>query len=150
MVLILQEEAKKMIVEDAVKSYPYECCGFLYGSDDQRRIITRAEPVNNTREENKERRFEISATDYMKAEEYADNNNLTLLGVYHSHPDHPAIPSEYDLKRAMPYFSYIIASVKKGKISDIFSWRLNEKGNFDQEKIVNEQGLILNDLLKTK
>ena len=75
----------------------------------------------------------ISPLDYMKAEEYADNNNLILLGVYHSHPEHPAIPSEHDLKVAMPYFSYVIVSVKKKKAVDFRSWRLSN-GRFEEEK----------------
>ena len=133
--LILQEEAQKLIWDDALDTYPHECCGFLYGSDDDKRIITQAVEVNNTREENRERRFEISAQDYMKAEQFADENDLTLLGVYHSHPDHPAVPSEYDLRHALPYFSYIIASVKKGKPAQLNSWKLDENGRFEQEAV---------------
>src|SRR5688500_3320843 len=123
---IIVTEGVRMIVEnDARQTYPHECCGFLYGKEENgQRTITHAEVVNNTREENRERRFEISPTDYMRAEDHAEKNDLTLLGVYHSHPDHPAIPSDYDLKRALPYFSYIIVSVKKGKIADFYSWRL--------------------------
>jgi proteasome lid subunit RPN8/RPN11 len=94
-----------------------------------------AKEVNNDKAENKERRFEISAVDYMKAERFADENNLTLLGVYHSHPDHPAVPSEHDLKQALPFFSYTIVSVRKNKTDNILSWRLSEKGKFSQEKI---------------
>ena len=147
MQVILTEEVKYIIEEDATKSYPYECCGFLYGEDNGKRLVTQAEPVINTREENRERRFEISALDYIKAEEYADNNGLTLLGVYHSHPDHPAVPSEYDLKRALPYFSYPIVAVKKGKVAVIKSWRLTENGSFEEEKIVYQEELNLNNLL---
>ena len=147
MEVILTDEVKIIMEDDATSSYPHECCGFLYGKDENKRVVTKAEPVNNTREENRERRFEISALDYMKAEEYADNNGLTLLGVYHSHPDHPAVPSEHDLKRALPYFSYPIVSVKKGKVAVIRSWRLSDKGSFEEEKIVYQEQLNLNDLL---
>lgn len=138
----------KMIVEDdGQKTYPHECCGFMYGKEeDGKRIITHAEPVNNTKEENRERRFEISPLDYMKAEEYADNNGLILLGVYHSHPEHPAIPSEHDLKVAMPYFSYVIVSVKKAKAVDFRSWKL-VNGRFEEEKVIFKEELNLKDLL---
>lgn len=133
--LILHEDAQQMIWDDALNTYPHECCGFLYGSDDDDRLITQAIEVNNTREENRERRFEISAQDYLKAELYADENNLTLLGVYHSHPDHPAVPSEYDLRHALPYFSYIIVSVKRGKAAQLNSWKLDSNGQFEQEAV---------------
>lgn len=138
----------KMIIEDdGQKTHPHECCGFMYGTEDNgRRVITHAEPVNNTKEENRERRFEISPLDYMKAEEYADNNGLILLGVYHSHPEHPAIPSEHDLKVAMPYFSYVIVSVKKAKAVDFRSWRLSN-GKFEEEKVIFKEELNLKDLL---
>ncbi len=138
MKLTITTEAKQTIIKDAEQSYPYECCGFLFGSEEgELRNISIAKEVLNTKEENKERRFEISAVDYMKAERFADDNKLTLLGVYHSHPDHPAVPSEHDLKQALPFFSYVIVSVKKSKTDNILSWRLNEKGKFTEEKIQN-------------
>lgn len=137
MSLILTPKVKAVVVNDSETTYPHECCGFLYGDDKGNyRVLTYSEEVHNTREENRERRFEISGKDYMKAEQYADEHGLTLLGVYHSHPDHPAVPSEYDLRHALPYFSYIIASVKKGKVEVIRSWKLNEEGRFEEEQVI--------------
>jgi len=136
MKLNITKEAQQVIVKDAEQSYPYECCGFLYGTEaGDERIVKIAKEVVNDKTENKESRFEISAIDYMKAERFADENNLILLGVYHSHPNHPAVPSEHDLKQALPFFSYIIVSVIKNKVNNILSWRLNEKGKFSEEKI---------------
>ncbi len=136
MKLNITKEAQQVIINDAEQSYPYECCGFLFGKEEgDERIVTIAKEVNNDKAENKERRFEISAFDYMKAERFADENDFTLLGVYHSHPDHPAVPSEHDLKQALPFFSYTIVSVRKNKTDNILSWRLNEKGKFSEEKI---------------
>lgn len=137
--IVLNEESKKVMLDDAIEAYPHECCGFLYGTENGNRQITEAVVVNNTREENRERRFEISPLDYMKAEEYADANDLKLLGIYHSHPDHPAVPSEYDRIHAMPYFSYIIVSVRKRKVAAVNSWRLNDEGQFDEEKVTYKQ-----------
>ena len=149
MKVILTETARIEMERDATESYPYECCGFLYGSDEDVRTITQAEPVNNTKEENKERRFEISPLAYIKAEEYADSNNLTLIGVYHSHPDHPAVPSEHDLVRAMPYFSYPIISVKKGKVAIIRSWRLSDQRQFEEEDLEIMEKVNLDKYLTT-
>ncbi len=126
--------------QHAVEIFPDECCGFLYGKEtDTKRIIEQAIPVLNSKDGDKKRRFEISPLDYMKAEQYAILQNTTLLGVYHSHPQHPAIASEHDLAQAMPYFSYVILSVMDGKIADTKSWQLNEENTqFAEETIVDE------------
>src|SRR5207247_1870672 len=96
--IVLDTEAQKVIVEDAVKAFPDECCGFVYGREDEngRRLITLAQPVHNVKKGDKRRRFEIAPMDYLDAEKYAEQNNIELLGVYHSHPNHPAVPSEHD------------------------------------------------------
>ena len=135
MKITLSETAKATMVNDALNTYPHECCGFFYGDENEERLVTQAIPVENTREENRARRFEVSAKDYMKAEQYAEDNNLSLLGVYHSHPDHPSIPSEHDLKQAVPYFSYIIISIRKRELANIQSWRL-DNSKFIEEEIV--------------
>jgi len=135
--LSLTKDVKQHIQDHAEADYPFECCGFLYGSEKEKdeRIITIARRVDNTKEENRRRRFEISPREYQQAELFADEQNLMLLGVYHSHPDHPAEPSEHDLKQAMPFFSYIITSVEDGKATTMTSWQLNDDGNFDEERI---------------
>lgn len=133
----IAEEALQVMIQDAEKSYPDECCGFFYGQEYGNRYITEAIPVINSKEGDKRRRFEISPEDYIKAERYAFAHKLRLLGVYHSHPDHPARPSEHDLKQAVPYFSYIILSVQQGKVADITSWQLAEHGTFEEEAVSN-------------
>ena len=128
-------------VEEAIRlhgeaTFPYECCGFLYGNEDQGRHITLSQPVDNNKEGDQRRRFEISPLDYMKAEQYAIANNTQLLGIYHSHPNHPAIASVHDLEKAMPFFSYVIISVRQGKYADIKSWKLyDEKREFYEEEV---------------
>jgi len=142
MTLKVFEEANKVMQQDAEATYPNECCGFFYGQEGDDRSVTEAIPVQNSKEGDQRRRFEISPLDYMKAERYAAENGLSLLGVYHSHPDHPARPSEHDLKQAVPYFSYIIYSIREGKMADVTSWRLNEKGaEFEEEKITMNKGV---------
>lgn len=125
---------------EAISAFPDECCGFFYGTEDgDYRHVTTAIPVVNSKEGDRRRRFEISPMDYMKAENYALLHNLRLLGVYHTHPLHPAIPSQHDLAQALPYFSYIILSVEENQVRDIRSWRLNEeKSIFEEEQILKQ------------
>ncbi|MDB5229030.1 MAG: family peptidase [Bacteroidota bacterium] len=138
MKLIIQPSAEETMKQHAIKDFPDECCGFLYGKEsDEARIIETAVPVENKKEGDKKRRFEISGIDYMRAEQHALKNKIDLLGVYHSHPQHPAIASEHDLKQAMPFFSYVILSVMDKKIDDIKSWKLNEENTeFIEETII--------------
>ena len=133
--IIIQPVALDQINHHAVFIFPDECCGFLYGQEqeDGTRIISVIRQVNNAKPGDKRRRFEITPKDYMQAEEFALENNLYLLGIYHSHPGHPAIPSEHDRVAAQPYFSYVIISVVQGHIDHIRSWRLNDDSRFEEE-----------------
>ena len=133
--IVLDNEAQKIIVEDAVQSFPDECCGFVFGHEDSngRRIITRARVVQNAKEGDKRRRFEIAPQDYLDAEKYAGEQQLELLGIYHSHPNHPAVPSEHDRAAAQPFFSYLIISVNEKEPGPIRSWRLNDDFQFEEE-----------------
>lgn len=136
--LILEETVLEYVKNHAEEDYPNECCGFFFGKDGEERNVTLAEKVANTQNGDQRRRFQIDPKDYQKAEKYALENNLDLLGVYHTHPDHPAEPSEHDRSVALPYFSYIIISVREGTSTDIRSWRLNEERQFEEEHIRNK------------
>jgi proteasome lid subunit RPN8/RPN11 len=138
--IIIEPKAKQRMTADAVNTFPDECCGFLFGivkKDD--RFITDVFIVNNSKDGDKKRRFEISSKDYMKAEKYAEENDLQLLGVYHSHPNHPAVPSEHDRVAAQPWFSYIIISIMNKEVDAILSWRLNETSQFEEERLHDYQ-----------
>ena len=138
--IIIKSLARQLMTADAVKTFPDECCGFLFGIEKiDERVVTDILIVHNVKAGDKKRRFEISSKDYMKGEQYADENNLQLLGVYHSHPNHPAIPSEHDRVAAQPWFSYIIISVINKDIDAIRSWRLNENDQFEEEKLPDYQ-----------
>ena len=105
----IDPKAMEIMIADAERTFPDECCGFFFGKEaGDNRFINAITVVDNSKEGDKRRRFEISPQDYLKAEIFADENGLTLLGVYHSHPNSPAIPSEHDRISAQPYFSYII------------------------------------------
>ncbi|HZG23123.1 MAG TPA: M67 family metallopeptidase [Chitinophagaceae bacterium] len=149
MILNIHQDAKKAMIEDALNAYPDECCGFFFGFDDgQNRTISSILVVNNSKQGDKRRRFEISPQDYLKAERYADDNNLQLLGVYHSHPDHPAIPSETDRKSAQPFFSYIIISIVGGKLNNLRSWQLSVDNDVGKDGHQFEEESIFKDLVK--
>jgi len=142
--IMIEQAAKRIIEGDALQAYPDECCGFLLGTENEKeRVVTAALVVNNAKEGDKKRRFEISAKDYLEAERFADETGLILLGVYHSHPDHPAVPSEHDRIAAQPFFSYVIIAVLDGVVSNTRSWQLNEKSRFEEEAI-KETHFIIN------
>lgn len=135
MVVINQESFDEMLA-DAAGSFPDECCGFIYGKEEgDLRLIEKIRVVNNAKEGDKRRRFEISPLDYLKAEQFAEDQGLQLLGVYHSHPNHPAVASETDRLSAQPYFSYVILSIVDSRFAEIRSWRLNDDRQFEEEII---------------
>jgi proteasome lid subunit RPN8/RPN11 len=137
--IVIEQKPLEEMHQDALQSFPDECCGFFLGKETgEERAVTNILVVNNSKEGDKRRRFEISPKDYLNAERFADENKLQLLGVYHSHPNHPAIPSENDRVAAQPYFSYIIISVKENEIADIRSWQLNGNFQFEEETIENQ------------
>ncbi|HWJ92950.1 MAG TPA: M67 family metallopeptidase [Flavisolibacter sp.] len=136
--LTIEKLALEQMTADAIRTFPDECCGFLLGrEEDLQRTVSTILVVDNSREGDKRRRFEIAPRDYIQAELLADREGLQLLGVYHSHPDHPAVPSEHDRAAAQPYFSYVIVSVRSKKLDDIRSWRLNEDFQFEEEIFKN-------------
>jgi proteasome lid subunit RPN8/RPN11 len=138
MSLVLDIEAITAMQDHCEETYPNEGCGFFFGREEQEndyRLVTLAQRVLNANEGDQRRRFRIDPDDYRAAERYATNNRVDLLGVYHSHPDHPAVPSEHDRKVAFPYFSYIIISVENGIATDVRSWRLNTLRQFEEESI---------------
>ena len=121
------------IRQHGTETYPHECCGALYGSNGS---VTDILALPNVTEEGPRRRFRISDKDYLKTERRASELGAELLGFYHSHPDHPARPSQYDLDHAFPTFSYIIVSVREGKPEDMTSWRLrDDRSAFDPEDL---------------
>ena len=116
----------------AAETYPFECCGALLGVDG---VVEEVFPLPNTTDEGPRRRFLVRPTDYRDAEQRALGLGAELLGFYHSHPDHPARPSQYDLDHAWPSFSYVIVSVMAGRPGDTTSWRLlNDRSAFEEER----------------
>ena len=104
-----------------VETYPNECCGALIGSDG---VVRHVAPLPNTTEEGARRRFLVRPSDYKQAEADATRLKGELLGFYHSHPDAPARPSQYDLDHAWPFFWYVIVSIQQAQPERMTVWRL--------------------------
>lgn len=134
MTLALSKELLDQIHAHGERAYPEEGAGFLIGSDGKVEDIL---PLENAREDgSRHNRFLITPEAYLNAEMTADRLGLSLIGVFHSHPDHPNRPSEYDREWAQPFFSYIITSVNEGKAAGSRSWRLLEdRSKFEEEEI---------------
>ena len=135
----LREELAARIRAHGVETYPHECCGALLGRDaegDAAREVKSLLPLANRRNDSPRNRFELTAEDVRLAEKTAKDEGLELLGWYHSHPDAPARPSEFDRDHAWPWYSYIIVSVQKGEPRDMTSWRLqDDRAGYDPETI---------------
>jgi proteasome lid subunit RPN8/RPN11 len=116
------------------QTYPHECCGALLGSDG---VVSAVLALPNTTEEGPRRRFMVRPSDYQQAERRASELGAGLLGFYHSHPDHPARPSQYDLDHAWPTFAYIIVAVAEGAAKEMTVWYLQEDRSRFEEGILN-------------
>ena len=132
--LSVSSELIERINNHVQEAYPEEGAGFLIGDGGEVREIL---ALSNAREDTaRHNRFLITPEDYLKAELMADNLGLSLIGVFHSHPDCPNVPSEYDREWAQPYFSYIITRVDNGRVVSHRSWRLFEdRTKYEEEEI---------------
>jgi proteasome lid subunit RPN8/RPN11 len=138
MTLTLSKDVLRQIYAHGEASYPDEGAGFLLGSDDgDQRYITQIFITENAREdEARHNRYLVTPKEYLQAEIAAETLGLSLIGVFHSHPDHPNRPSEFDREWAQPFFSYIITSVNEGQAIESRSWRLaEERSKFEEEEI---------------
>jgi len=120
----------------AARTYPEECCGVLLGkTDGSEKIVDEVLAIENSSSEQRARRFIITPEDYRNAEANAHQQGLDVLGFYHSHPDHPARPSQFDLEHAFPSWSYVIIGVDHGCPSAMSSWLLLEdRSAFEEEQ----------------
>lgn len=146
----ISTELAEKIRQHGRETYPYECCGALLGRDlglaenavsDKKshrvsREVLSLFPLVNRRDDSPRNRFSVTADDVRDAEKTAGTQGLEVIGWYHSHPDHPARPSDYDRDHAWPWYSYIIVSVDTGVPQDMTSWRLkDDRSGFLEEHI---------------
>ena len=108
----------------AERGYPHEICGVMAGKDGR---ISESMECKNLNTERAHDRYELAPASFNAADSKARENNLGITGIYHSHPDHPARPSETDRQRAWAGWGYLIISVEKGAFKEATLWFLNEK-----------------------
>jgi proteasome lid subunit RPN8/RPN11 len=139
--LLLSKTLEQEIRDHGARDYPHECCGAMLGTDgDGGREVRVLFPLINRRDDSPRNRFSITPDDFRAAEKAAAERGLDLLGWYHSHPDHPARPSEFDREHAWPWYSYVIVSVDGGEPKDLTSWQLkDDRSQFFSEEVVPER-----------
>jgi proteasome lid subunit RPN8/RPN11 len=135
--LKISQELIRQIEAHGAETFPHECCGALLGQDDDNgREILALLPLANRRDDSPRNRVEVTPGDVLLAEKTAREKKIDLLGWYHSHPNAPARPSEFDREHAWPYYSYIIVSIRDGAPADMTSWRLkDDRAAYDSEAI---------------
>jgi len=159
--LQIDPEHLQAIFAHAERTYPEECCGLLLGqlesqvsaSCENHRLVevwatenawsveTEAEmrviaPETAAHPLTKTRRYWIDPKEMLEAQRYARSKNLDIVGIYHSHTDHAAVPSECDRLCAWSHYSYLIVSVRQGSAQDVLSWKLDENRQFQSEEIL--------------
>jgi proteasome lid subunit RPN8/RPN11 len=134
----LVEEIKR----HAEEAYPHECCGLLIGRIEEggrSRVVAATYRVENTFEEGERfHRMAIEPLEYAKAERLHAARGLGVVGNYHSHPDHPAVPSRFDLEHLAPWptMSYVVVSVREGRAVDLRSWEVaDDRSRFEEEPL---------------
>jgi proteasome lid subunit RPN8/RPN11 len=134
--LRLSAELRTLLERWVLAGYPEETCGLLLGERSQEgSVIQRVMQAKNLNRERAQDRYELDPQDFLVADTQARALGLNVLGVWHSHPDHPARPSKTDREAAWPEWSYVILSVSRNGVQDIRSWRLNGNHEFDEEVI---------------
>jgi proteasome lid subunit RPN8/RPN11 len=135
--LVLSGADLAAIRSHAARSYPEECCGFLLGQAREAATeVAQVMAAQNEREDSRHNRYVIPPESVLAAHKQARAQGLSVVGYYHSHPDHPAEPSEFDREHAWPGLSYLIVAVAGGQPVDARSWRLrDDRSRFDAEAL---------------
>jgi proteasome lid subunit RPN8/RPN11 len=137
--LLLPADLRKQIEDEGVAAYPNECCGILIGSDQERKVDRIVAMANAFDPQERYHRFSIDPLLLANAEESAAAEGKAVIGFYHSHPDHPARPSEYDRTHVPPwnFYSHVIVAIEKKRPAAMTCWVFNEATEqFDEQQIV--------------
>jgi proteasome lid subunit RPN8/RPN11 len=138
--VIVVPEAHRAAIRRHAESAPgEECCGLMLGTfgENGTKVVADLLPIDNAREADaRHNRFLIGPLDMVRGERHARRAGLDIVGIYHSHPNAPAVPSQFDLDHAWPVYSYVIVAVTAGGSGPIRSWVLREdRSGFDEERI---------------
>ena len=144
MTLVIGDQHVAAIREHGEADYPHEACGLLGGQvEGGRTIVRQLVPLPNERPDSTHNRYLIDPEAFRRAQTTLDGEGLEIVGVYHSHPDHPATPSAFDREHAWPRLSYVIVAVAAGRSGDMKSWQLSDdRGAFAEEPITVEPGKV--------
>ena len=150
MTIELSRENRKRIEQHGAEAYPNECCGFLLGREENgRKVIYEVVPIPNAWQTSEHNPYEIrpedstrnrslvDPKDFLKIDREAREKGMEIISFYHSHPDHPARPSEFDRKYAFPFFIYVILAVERGIPRELTAWVLsNDWSRFLSEEVI--------------
>ncbi|MDP2734957.1 MAG: M67 family metallopeptidase [bacterium] len=136
MAIELPQQQIERIREHGQETYPNECCGVLLGKEqDGRKVVLEILPLKNARDDSPRNRFLILPEDILHSDREARRRGLEIVGFYHSHPDHPARPSEFDREHAWPWYTYLILAVEKGHAKELTAWLLSDGRSFFPEEM---------------
>ena len=131
----------RQIYDHTEASYPYECCGVMIGTMSETKVVYAFRTCKNLNKERAHDRYEMDPLDMLRAGREFEDSLWDIIGIYHSHPDHPSRPSQTDTDRAWPDYSYVIISVQIGIVRSAQSWVLDEKEHkFFEEPLVVVEG----------
>ena len=141
MTLVLDSRHVSAIRRHGEADYPAEACGLIGGAvDGDRKLAVQLVPLVNRRTDSARNRYLIDPESFRRAQDRLERDGLDIIGVYHSHPDHPPAPSAFDRDHAWPRLSYVIVGVARGRAADMKSWVLaDDRGTFEEESITNEE-----------
>ncbi len=133
--LTISNSLLELIKSHAVSDYPNECSGLIVGNFVDR-TAAKLFPAKNVHGETTRTRYRIDPREYLQIEKEARAKGQDVIGIYHSHPDVAAEPSQYDRDHAWPFYTYVIASVLHGRVDHVRAWTLREdRSGFEEEKL---------------
>jgi len=142
--IILADSTLAQMQSHAASIYPEECCGLLFGifRDDSRtkKVVESKRMSNVFQKEERYHRYTIDPKEFMNAENEAESRGLDVVGIYHSHPNAPAKPSQFDMNHAWPSLSYVVIEVRDSAPVETKSWLLKEdRSEFVREEMTKEE-----------
>ena len=145
MTLMLDPRFEAAIRRHGEADYPAEACGVIGGAlEADRKVVVQVVPLVNQRTDSARNRYLIDPASFRRAQEKLERDGLDVIGVYHSHPDHPPAPSAFDREHAWPWLSYVIVGVGRGRAGEMKSWVLkDDRGTFDEEPITREERKVV-------